>query len=90
MYKLQRKLLKNIGVLCEQLNIATVDAELLLMACVPYLSNTQSEELQQACRDSLSYLARREPDCVWLVLSQLLSECSPPSHLTLKPYHVST
>ncbi|KAL5484668.1 hypothetical protein EMCRGX_G021207 [Ephydatia muelleri] len=86
-YKLQRKLLQNVGVLCEQLNIVTTDAELLLMACVPYLSNTQPEELQQACRDSLGYLARREPDCVWLFLSQLLSECSPPPHPSLKPYH---
>lgn len=87
-FKLQKKLLESIAILCVKLDVSS-DAELLAHACIPYLSNEQPIELVQTCQTSLASLVRRNPDTLWLILQQLCPQQVPvPPHPTLKPFQV--
>ena len=88
-FKLQRKLLECVGILCEHLDIRSSDEEQLAHACVPYLSTEQPDELRKTCQTSLIPLVRRDPDRMWLLLQQLQpQEVTVPPHRSLKPYKV--
>ena len=84
-YKLQRAILSHVGHFCHELELSSVDLELLIHACVPYLSTDQPETLRQYAMECLRALVQYEADILWAVLSQLSLEDMPsPPHPSLK------
>ena len=94
-YKLQRKLLEAVGVLCvrvsscelllyfildvSQLDVSPFDCERMLRACLPYLCDDMPLALQDSCRCCVGVLARVYPDRVWVLLAQLCAAANLPS-----------
>ena len=84
-FKLQRAILSHVGFFCHELDLSSVDLELLIHACVPYLNTKQPEDLRQYAMECLKALVRSEADILWAVLSQLsLADLPSPPHPSLK------
>lgn len=88
-YKLQRAILCHVGQFCRELELSSVDLELLVHACVPYLSREQPDNLRQYAMECLRALVHCEADILWAVISQLsLAEVPSPPHPSLKPFQM--
>ena len=88
-YKLQRAILSHVGYFSRELELSSVDLELLIHACVPYLSRDQPDILRQHAMECLRALIHYEADVLWAVLSQLsLAEMPSPPHPSLKPFRI--
>lgn len=73
-----------------QLQVPGTECELLVRACLPYLSSHTSSELVEVCKRSLIELASLDSDLVWLMLIQLVPNALPQSpHPSLKTLVVS-
>ena len=86
--KLQQELLECVGHLALRLHVTSADLERLAHASLLYLHSDQPDVLQQACQTCFRNLIDLDPDAMWLVLAQLISEggkTTPPSS-SLKPY----
>lgn len=88
-YKLQRAILSHVGYFSRELELSSIDLELLIHACVPYLSRDQPDNLRQHAMECLRALIHYEADILWAVLSQLsLADMPPPPHPSLKPFRI--
>ena len=88
-YKLQRAILSHVGYFSRELELSSVDLELLIHACVPYLSREQPDNLRQHAMECLRALIHYEADILWAVLSQLsLADMPSPPHPSLKPFRI--
>lgn len=74
-FKFQLAILKTVVILCRDLDISGVDCDEVVSCIVPYLSQRQPRELQQAAVDALEILIELEPDLIWLSLRDL--HCPP-------------
>ena len=89
-FKLQKMILEQSGHLCRDLSLSGADAEMLVQACVPYLSPSQPPPLQSSAVKCLKEMAVTYPDTVWFVLVQLTSGDFPsPPTPTLKPLAIA-
>ena len=59
------------------------ECEEVVVACVPYLSSHTPKEIQRVCVETLSVLAKYDPDMIWIVIVQL----SPDLFLSSPPHH---
>lgn len=90
-YKLQMKLLTELGSLSVKLNIFEKDLRLVLVAIQPYLSHKQPRSLQEAAITTFKFLEKINADAIWLFLNNLYSpqsELSPP-HPSFYPIYFS-
>nr|XP_014351079.1 PREDICTED: TELO2-interacting protein 1 homolog isoform X2 [Latimeria chalumnae] len=84
-YKLQLAVLQGLGALCEKLEMAERDLNLVVNACLPYLSCKQPSKLQEASCSVFLHLIQVDPDVVWLVLNELYCPHSyEPPHTSLQ------
>ncbi|XP_023231452.1 TELO2-interacting protein 1 homolog [Centruroides sculpturatus] len=88
-YKLQMKLLTELGNLSLKLNIFEKDLRLVFAALQPYLSFKQPKSLREATINTFKLLTKVNADAVWLFLNNL---CSPqpelsPLHSSFCPIH---
>ncbi|XP_068606861.1 TELO2-interacting protein 1 homolog [Brachionichthys hirsutus] len=81
-YKLQLAVLQGMGSLCQRLDLAEADLEVVCEACLPYLSCRQPISLQDAGLSVFRHLIQVDPDALWFTLNELHcpSPYSPPHH----------
>lgn len=73
--KLQLCVLKNLGDLCQNIDIKGRHVTALLHTCLPYLSARQPPCLQEASVETFKYFIAASPDNVWLLLNNVV--CCP-------------
>ncbi|XP_054649887.1 TELO2-interacting protein 1 homolog [Dunckerocampus dactyliophorus] len=89
-YKLQLAVLEGLGSLCQSLDLAEADFDLVTEACLPYLSCRQPIRLQQACLSVFHHLIQVDPDAFWFTLNELHCPSSYiPAHPDLQPVQLS-
>ncbi|XP_061657053.1 TELO2-interacting protein 1 homolog isoform X2 [Syngnathoides biaculeatus] len=89
-YKLQLAVLEGLGSLCQSLDLAEADLDVVCEACLPYLSCKQPIRLQQACLSVFHHLIQVDPDSFWLTLNELYCPSSfIPPHPDLQPMRLS-
>ncbi|XP_061528376.1 TELO2-interacting protein 1 homolog [Phycodurus eques] len=89
-YKLQLAVLEGLGSLCQSLDLAEADLDVVCEACLPYLSCRQPVRLQQACLSVFHHLIQVDPDTFWLTLNELHCPSSfVPPHPDLQPVRLS-
>ncbi|XP_077470182.1 TELO2-interacting protein 1 homolog [Stigmatopora argus] len=89
-YKLQLAVLKGLGSLCQSLDLAEADLDVVCDACLPYLSCRQPVKLQEACLSVFRHLIQVDPDGLWLTLNELHCPSSfVPPHPDLQPVRLS-
>ncbi|XP_019718553.1 TELO2-interacting protein 1 homolog [Hippocampus comes] len=89
-YKLQLAVLEGLGSLCQSLDLAEADLDVVCEACLPYLSCKQPIRLQQACLSVFHHLTQVDPDAFWLMLNELHCPSSfVPPHPDLQPVWLS-
>lgn len=76
-FKLQLAILNTIGNLCRDLDISDVDCDKVAWSILPYLSQRQPRQLQQAAVDGLRKLIDLEPELIWLSLNDLYCPTAP-------------
>lgn len=82
-YKLLIMIIRVISQLCVQLGVSVSECEEAVVACVTYLSSHTPKEIQRVCVETLSVLAKYDPDMIWIVIVQL----SPDLFLSSPPHH---
>uniref|UniRef100_A0A8C4SL43 TELO2 interacting protein 1 n=1 Tax=Erpetoichthys calabaricus TaxID=27687 RepID=A0A8C4SL43_ERPCA len=70
-YKLQLSVLQGLGALACRLDLVDGDIDVILEACLPYLSCRQPPKLQEASISVFQHLIKTDPDAVWLSLTEL-------------------
>uniref|UniRef100_A0A3Q4IBR6 TELO2 interacting protein 1 n=1 Tax=Neolamprologus brichardi TaxID=32507 RepID=A0A3Q4IBR6_NEOBR len=85
-YKLQLAVLQGLGSLCQRLDLAEADLDVVCEACLPYLSSRQPIRLQEACLSVFRHLIQVDPDTFWFTLNELHCPSSYiPHHPDLLP-----
>uniref|UniRef100_A0A3P9D3P8 TELO2 interacting protein 1 n=1 Tax=Maylandia zebra TaxID=106582 RepID=A0A3P9D3P8_9CICH len=85
-YKLQLAVLQGLGSLCQRLDLAEADLDVVCEACLPYLSSRQPIRLQEACLNVFRHLIQVDPDTFWFTLNELHCPSSYiPHHPDLLP-----
>eukprot|EP00062_Callorhinchus_milii_P002858 gi/632939507/ref/XP_007910321.1/ PREDICTED: TELO2-interacting protein 1 homolog [Callorhinchus milii] len=89
-YKLQFTVLQSLGTLCEKLDLAESDLDIVISTCLPYLSSRQPLKLQEAACSVFHHLIEVDPDAVWLALNEAYCPCTyDPPHPSLLPIRLS-
>ncbi|XP_057686361.1 TELO2-interacting protein 1 homolog [Corythoichthys intestinalis] len=89
-YKLQLAVLEGLGSLCQSLDLAEADLDVVCEACLPYLSCRQPIKLQEACLSVFHHLIQVDPDAFWFTLNELHCPSSfVPPHPDLQPVRLS-
>ncbi|XP_039592020.1 TELO2-interacting protein 1 homolog isoform X2 [Polypterus senegalus] len=70
-YKLQLSVLQGLGALACRLDLVDGDIDVILEACLPYLSCRQPLKLQEASISVFQHLIKTDPDAVWLSLTEV-------------------
>ncbi|XP_039869855.1 TELO2-interacting protein 1 homolog [Simochromis diagramma] len=89
-YKLQLAVLQGLGSLCQRLDLAEADLDVVCEACLPYLSSRQPIRLQEACLNVFRHLIQVDPDTFWFTLNELHCPSSYiPHHPDLLPVQLN-
>ncbi|CAH8482237.1 unnamed protein product [Schistosoma turkestanicum] len=73
-YRVQKRLLKEIGPLCRQMKVLSQSLRPVINVLVMYLDNSQPEGLQQASMSSLEILWTLDPGSTWVLLIHHLAD----------------
>ncbi|VDP60981.1 unnamed protein product [Schistosoma curassoni] len=90
-YRVQKRLLKEIGPLCIQMGLLSQSLRPVINVLVMYLDNSQPEGLQQASMSSIEIIWTLDPGSTWALLINHLSDSDIQciySQRLVKPFEI--